>query len=223
MPDLQNTSEPTPGPATPTKEPLLALPSAPVDLGDDPDLASLSAEDIRARLNATQRDMKFRIDAIKHEVAHVGDDVNIGGRPLMDRFREKPLAALGLALASGAMLGLLWGLRRRSKRLPDPDDSADVIRFHVAHMLDSAAHRVARGELADDALASEARKRPVIYVPREDDTRTPSAPGSSKQAFDVAMKTAVGIGVKTGLDVLTKRFTPHEEVFEALADEASSD
>ncbi|OZC02684.1 hypothetical protein [Rubricoccus marinus] len=221
MADLQNTSGPSPGPAIPTSEELLPLPSAHVELGDGVDLSSLSAEDIRARLNATQRDMKFRIQAIKHEVAHVADDVNIDGRPLSDRFRERPLAALALAIASGATLGLLWGLRRRSKRLPSRDERTDVVQYHVAALLDAAALRVARGASADEALQAEVRKRPVVFVPREDETTLAGQPGAKKQAFDVAMKTAVGIGVKTGLDLLTKRFTNHEEVFEALADEAS--
>ena len=223
MPDLQNTSRPTPGPSTPTKgaDPLLSLPAPPITLDDATDLSQLSAEDIKARMQARQRDIKFRIEALKHEALTLTEDVNVGGRPLMDRIRERPLAAVGLALATGALTGLLWGLRKRSKRLPDPNDRDDVIRYHVATLIDAAALRVARGASADAALAAEVRKRPVVFVPNEDETRIQPPVTSRKQAADAAFKTAAGIAVKTAADMLTKRFTGHEEVFEAMADESA--
>lgn len=222
MPDLQNTSDPK-TPAEKKAETLLALPDAPVKITGDVDLADLTAEDLQARLDARQRDIKFRIDALKHEVMEVAEDVNVGGRPLMDRIRERPLAALGLSLASGAMVGLLWGLRKRAKRLPGPSDRDDVIRYHVATLIDAAAMRVARGTSADDALAAEVRKRPVVFVPNDDETRIKPTPTTRKQATDTALKTLTGIAVKTGMDLLTKRFTGHEEVFEAMADEGATE
>ena len=220
MPDLQNTT----GPTTPTQEaePRVVLPAPPVTIGDGTDLSQLSADDLQARLAARERDIKFRIDALKHEALSIAEDVNIGGRPLMDRVRERPLAALGLMIGAGATLGLLWGLGKRARRRPDPNDREDVIRYHVATMLDAAAARVARGATADDAIAAEVRKRPVVFVPNDDETRIKPALSSSRQAADAAFKTAAGIAVKTVADVLTKRFTGHEEVFEAMADDASS-
>jgi hypothetical protein len=119
----------------------LPQPVTPALQPEDPD--GLSAAELKSRLDARQREIRFRLQAIGHETGLIADDVNVGERPFIDRVRERPLAALGLALASGAMVGLLWGLRQRSKRRPDPDDRDDVIRYHVATLIDAAAMRVA--------------------------------------------------------------------------------
>lgn len=204
------------------KEPVLPLPSPPVELADGVDLASLSAEDLQDRLKARRRDIQFRVDALKHELVQVAEDVNVGGRPLMDRVRERPVAALGFALASGATLGLLWGIGKRARRRPGPDHAAEIIRFHTARMLESAATRVARGASVDDAIHEEVRRHPVVFVPADEEPVVKQAASSTRQIVDTALKTAVGIGVKTGLDQLTKRLTGHEETFEAIKD-ASDD
>ena len=201
-------------------EPVLALPSPAVAIGEEEPLTELSAEELQDRLIARRRDIQFRLEAIKHEVMEIGEDVNVGGRPLMDRVRERPWAALGLALASGATVGLLLGIISRVRRAPDPDLASDVIRVHTAAILESAADRVARGASLEDALAEEARKRPVVFVPTDEEPAVQQAASTSRQMVDVALKTAVGIGIKTGLDQLTQRLTGHEEVFEALEDAA---
>ena len=201
-------------------QPVLALPSPSVPIGEEEPLSELSADELQARLLARRRDIQFRIEAIKQEVVQIGEDVNVGGRPLMDRVRERPWAVLGLAAAGGATLGLLWGLGKRARRMPDPDLASDVIRVHTAALLESAAKRVSRGASLDDALAEEARRRPVVFVPADEQPVAKQAASSTRQVVDTALKTAVGIGVKTGLDQLTQRLTGHEEVFNALEDAA---
>lgn len=202
------------------KEPVFPLASPPVRLGDEVDLATLSAEDLQDRLKARRRDIQFRLSAIQHEIVQVAEDVNLGGRPLMDRVRERPLAALGLALGAGATLGLLWGFGKRARRRPVPDHAADIIRLHTARMFHSASQRVARGMTVDEALEHEVRDRPVVFIPADEEPAIKQAVSTTRQMVDTALKTAIGIGVKTGMDHLTKRLTGHEETFEALKDAA---
>ncbi|MEM1056418.1 MAG: hypothetical protein AAGI52_12925 [Bacteroidota bacterium] len=181
-------------------------------------LKGLSSADLKSRLDARQRDLTFHVRALGQELGLVADDVVVGERPLLDRVRERPLAALGLALAAGATLGLLWGFGRRARKRPGPDLAADVIRYHSVAFREAAARRVARGAKVEDALAEEARRRPVVFVPADEQPAILEEKSSTRQLIDTALKTAVGIGVKTASDQLTKKLTGHEETFEALQD-----
>ena len=136
----------------------LSSPATPVLQPEEP-LDGLSAAELKSRLDARQRDLQFRVRALGQELGLVADDVVIGDRPLIDRVRQRPLAAVGLALAAGATLGLLWGFGKRARRRPDPDFAGDLIRYHTAALVRAASRRVARGETTDDAIAAEGRRR----------------------------------------------------------------
>ena len=211
---------PTPGPNSPTK----ALDSGPdsipsvITREDHVSMVHLSAEEIRQQLLARERDIKFRLDALKHEALSVLDDVNVEGRPLGDRIRERPLAFVGGAAGVGATVGILLGLRARAKRRPDPDDQIDFIRARLALALDDAARRVAGGAGVDEALRDSMDTMPVAYSAAPE----PSTSGPHRrQALDLLVKSAAGFAIKAVVDVLVSRFSPHEEVLAALADEAT--
>lgn len=218
MPDLAP-GQPTGGPATPTKsaEPPLPIPAPPAALSTD-DLASLSPEDIQARITARERDMKFRLQAIRHEVRSMGDDVVVGGRPMLDLIRDHKEAAIALALGAGALVGLLWGAARREKRRPDVDDQVDMIRVRMASLLEEAADRVSRGTSTDEAIDRAVRAAPVVYMPgRETSSAAASqAKSSVRQAVDLAVKSAIGFASKAAMDAATKKFTGHATTGEAL-------
>lgn len=209
---------PTPGPTTPTKELQSGPRSLPMSSspGDNVAKVHLTADQIREQLRARERDMQYRIDALKHEALAVLDDVNVGGRPLTDYIRERPLEIAGSALATGALLGLLWGLRARAKRRPQADDFA-VVRARIDVAIEEAAHRVARGADVEDALREAMPVVPALYA------RTESVPeqaaSSTKEAVDVAVKTAIGFGVKAVMDVAIRRFTGHDGTIDALTDD----
>jgi len=209
---------PAPGPLTPTKALEAGPRSLPSDLGDD-DLSKvqLSADEVRQRLIARERDIRYHLDALKHEALTVFDDVNLGGRPVIDRIRERKEEALALAAGAGVVVGLLFGLRARAKRRPDEEDaSVQLIQARLNVALDQAAHRVARGAEAKDAIEGAMETMPVVYG---DGSKIPRPRSAAQQAVEVAVTTAVGFGVKTALDLLVRRYTPHDETFEALAEE----
>lgn len=216
-------SSPTPGPNTPTKSALPdigPIPGPPVNIGNDVSLETLTPEEIRARLAARERDMKYHVAALKHEALTVADDVNIGGRPLMDIIRAQPLRAAAIAVGSGALLGLLIGLRSRAKRRPVQDDDIDFVRARLAFSVEDAARRVARGDETEHALRASMRTMPVIYG--EASGPAEQARRSTNGVIDVVIKSALGFAAKAAADQLTQKLTGHEETFAAVADAAES-
>ncbi len=172
-----------------------------------------TAAEIRARLDARTQAIGDRLASIKHELTTV-QDVTVAGRPLLDHVRRRPLEAAGLTLAAGLVVGLLAGFRARSRRRPPADERTEVLRLYVAQLLDAAAQRaVARGEEAEEAIERVLAKKPplIYYAPPEARRRSTFA-----ETFDVAVKSAMGFGVKVALDRLAQRITQEDELFAAL-------
>ena len=213
---------PTPGPNSKTQTPgpsLGPIPSPPVTVGDGVALDQLTADQIRARLAARERDLKYHVAALKHEAATVLDDVVVDGRPLMDRIREKTGLALGVAAAAGAFVGMLFGLRARAKRrVSPPEDHVEFVRARLALALDEAAGRVARGASVEEAMQASMATVPAVFG----DVQVPEHHREARQtALDVALQTAVGFGVKTAMDLAIRRYTNSDGAVDALADAAS--
>lgn len=207
---------PTPGPNSPTKALESGPRSLPADGGPDVDAVHLSADEIRQRLIARERDMQYHIDALKHEASTVLDDVNVGGRPLMDRIRQRPEVVVLAAAGVGAVIGALFGLRARRKRRPDHDDAVDFIRARLAVALDEAADRVARGDDVETSIREAMDSMPVAYG--DSLGAAHQAKSSFREAVDVAVKSAVGIGAKSLMDVAIRKYTGHTGVADALDD-----
>ena len=209
---------PTPGPLSPTKALESGPDSLPSAIVPDTDLDKLhlTADQVRQRLIARERDIQYHIDALKHEAMTVFDDVNIDGRPLTDRIREKPEEFVAAAAGAGVFVGVVLGLWARARRRPDPEDEVGFVRVRLDVALEEAAHRVARGEDTEAALRHAMEPMPVAYG----DTGAGVGRGhsSSRQALDVALQTAVGFGVKAVIDVLVRRYTDHDGTIDALTD-----
>jgi|GEM_PF-3901056 len=201
MPDLLP-GQPTGGPDTPTRpaEPALPLPAPPASMAAD-DLTTLSATEIEERLRARERDMKFRLVALRHEVGELGSDLTVGGRPLLDWIRDRTELIVGGAAAVGLVAGLLLGVRARRRTWSGLDDTGDVVRFRMAGLLEEAAQRVAGGDDLEEATRRAVAAAPVVYA----DNRVEAAARSSlMQAVDVGLKSLVGVVAKSVGDQITK-------------------
>ena len=209
---------PTPGPLSPTK----ALESGPSSLPSaivpdtDLDKLHLTADQVRQQLIARERDIQYHLDALKHEALTVFDDVNVDGRPLMDRIRQKPELFVGAAAGAGLLIGSLFGLRARAKRRPASDLEVGFIRARMHLALEEAAHRVADGEDPEGALRASMKGVPAAYG--DSGAGRTRGDSSTVKAFDVALQTAVGFGVKALLDIGIRRFTGHDGTLDALTD-----
>lgn len=179
---------------------------------DTPTYPAPTSAELRARLDARTQAIQQRLSTLRHEVTTVAD-VSVNGRPVTDYVRARPFYYTGLSLAGGLALGLLAGLVARARRRSPLDEHAEVFRLYAASLLDAAATRVARGEEAGKAIEKALRQRaPVVH------NASPKAEAKSTlgETFDVAVKTALGFGVKAGMDALVKRFTHQEELFSAV-------
>ena len=177
-----------------------------------PDYPTPSSVELRARLDARERSIQQHLSALEHEVTTVSD-VTVAGRPLPDAIRSGGLRYPALVLAGGLLLGLLLGLRKRGRRQPERPEHDEFLRLYAASVLDAAARRVARGEATDAAIEKTLRRRPplVYYRPTEPERR-----GTLAETWDVAVKSALGFGVKAGLDTLAQRITGQPELFRAV-------
>lgn len=212
-------------PTLPTSTPpdgALASPPVrvPERIDPDHDLTPLPSREIRARLAARERDIKFHLESLKHEVTTVAG-VTVGGRPLPDVAREHAVRNALIAAGVGLALSVLRGLRKRAKRRPDPDTEVDLARLRLSIALEDAARRVVRGADADAALRRSLRTVPVMYGDTTDVGETSES--TSRKVIDVVATTVAGFAAKMAMDEVTKRFTPHEEVFAALADAVDDD
>ena len=210
-------------PETPSSTPPRGpLPSPPVRVPEriDPDHTTrpLPASEIRARLDARQRDIEYHLTALKHEVTTVAD-VSVGGRPLPDVAREHALRNALIAGGVAALLGLLRGLRKRARRRAAFDSGAAFEEARLDAVLDAAARLVARGKDREAALKSVLRSVPAV-VPAPPERRPRRVQAATSGAGTVVLQAAAGFAAKTALDLLTKRLTGHEETFSAVADAA---
>lgn len=204
----------TPGPATPVEPVTTPVPNPVPTSGAGLDLESLTPEDIQAQIVARERDMKYQIEAIKNEILTIADDVNINGRPFIDVFRAHPERSLAIAGAIGASVGVLLGVWARRRRRPEPDDGVEFVRARLSTLLDEAAWKVARGVPTEDAMRHTFKTVPAVYSDRQ----PISTPHEHTTVGGIVGKAALGFALKTGLDLMTKRLTGHEETFEALSD-----
>lgn len=173
----------------------------------------LSSAELRARLDARQRDIQNHLAGLRHELSTVAD-VTVAGRPVLDHVRSEPLRALAVSAAAGATLGVLVAaLGRLFRQKPDESEEGVAVRLLVGSLLDEAAERVARGEDTDVALRRAARRHsPTIYYAPQ----SASARGMVRETLDLAVKSALGFAVKTGMDVLAEKLTGTPEVFAAV-------
>jgi len=193
-------------------EPHLPAPAEPVRAEE-----VLTLSEIRERLAARERSVGDRLSALRAEVTRI-DDVTIAGRPALDHVRAHPVGALASAVAVGALVGVVAGLLGRAMR-GEEDEQESVMRMLTTSVVDDAARRVALGDDPQRALQRVVRRRApmVSYTPP-----APAAAGAIRSSFDMALKSAVGFGLKAGLDMLTKQLTGKPEVLGAVSDASES-
>ena len=177
----------------------------------------LTTADIRSRLAARERSVTDRLSSLRDEVTTL-DDLTFAGRPLLDHVRAHPARAVVVAVVAGAAVGALGGLLGRALRSED-DEQEGVMHLLTQSVIDEAARRAALGEDPQRALERVARRRaPMVqYTPA-----APAGPGPIRQSLDLAIKSALGFGMKAAMDTLTKHLTGKPEVIQAAAEAAEN-
>lgn len=174
-----------------------------------------SSAALKAELAVREQDVAYRLNELKAEITAPFGGLGGGARPLLSSAKANPERLLAIAGAVGATAGILLGLRARRKRRPEPNAGIDFVQARLETFLDAAAAKVARGARSEDALDDLFRTVPVVYADRQ--LVAESSSGETSVLKTLA-KSALGFGLKMGMDALTQRLTGHEETFAALAD-----
>lgn len=173
-----------------------------------------SLDELRARLDARESGIRDHLAGLKAELTTL-DDLTVGGRPLLGHVRASPVRAVAYTAAAGLVVGVLSGLAAR-RHHEEASDEEQTIRLLTTALLDDAATHVARGDDTQTALRRAARRHaPTVYYAPQPEVR-----GTIRETFDLAVKSAIGFGVKMALDMLSERLTGTPEVFTA-AEEAA--
>jgi hypothetical protein len=122
---------------------------------------------------------------------------------------------VGSSVAAGAAVALtVYGLRRAFRRRPEVDEQALLMRGYLDEIVDDAAYRVATGEDTDDAISDAFASRPPLIV--MDSHSREARPGVMTELFSSVLTTALGFGIKIGMDMLAQRLTGEPEVIQAV-------
>lgn len=173
-----------------------------------PSYAHLNSRQLRAELEGRTLSIQSTVESLKAELSTVtglnltGAEVSAAPKP------DNTLRNVGIAVAGGLALGVLAGLRSRSKRKPAPEGDLDLVRVRLATLLDDAAGRVAKGTSAEEALRATLRKTPVVYGPSSEAAVAGNQSKSSiRKVVDLAVKSAGGFVLNVVMDELQEAFT----------------
>ena len=192
---------------------------ADLERADKPEKAErekLTTGELRLLVETREQELLGHLSGLRSEFTTL-DDVTVAGEPLPSYVRRRPFETAGGALAAGASVGLLLGLWARARRRPEADGTVQIAQAYFDDSLDDAAYRVRGGLSGDEAVRAMLRDRGPVVLYR------PSPPaeavrGPIRESVDLAIKTALGFGVKMGLDLLAKKLTGQREVFDAVQD-----
>ena len=168
----------------------------------------LAKKDVRVQLAAREETIALRLQGLQRELETTGDAIQTA-------IFAHPFVSTAGALAAGVTTGLVFGGRRKKRRKADRQadrqaDRPDVPTSHrhlVDHYIDAVARNVQKAEAAGDdpqkavRRALEGRVPVVAYAPAS----AQQEEGFFKQGFDLAIKTAFGFAVRSGLDFVTDR------------------
>ncbi|MGI9174428.1 MAG: hypothetical protein ACR2GR_03810 [Rhodothermales bacterium] len=162
----------------------------------------LDKKDVRVQLAAKEETIGLRLQGLQHELETTGEAIQAA-------IFDHPLVSTAGALVAGVTTGLVFGGRRKKRRKADRQaDRPDVPAAHrnlVDHYIDAVARRAQQAEAAGDdpqkavRRALEGRVPVVAYAPAS----AQQDEGFFKQGFDLAIKTAFGFAVRSGLDFVT--------------------
>lgn len=159
----------------------------------------LARKDIEAQLAAKREEIDLRMQGLRHEIATTGEAVKA-------TIFEHPFAGTAGSLLAGVATGLVFGGRRKSERRKRGKDHPDVPAAHRA-LVDDYIDAVAREahQAGRKGASTRAAVRQALdgRVPLIAYAGTQHQEGFFKQGFDLAVKTALGFGIRAGLDYAT--------------------
>ena len=155
----------------------------------------LSKQELEQRLNQQTEFIKRRLDALQTDVQDLGTNAR-------EAVFSNPWLGIGGALASGLLVGLIFGGRSRSDSGLDGSHRA-VLDAYIDTVAQDARYLVKRGKDTDVAVREALGDRVPLIVY---ETAGAEAIGTLRKVFDLLVTTATGFLVKVVLDRATASF-----------------
>lgn len=151
---------------------------------------------LERRLAVTEEQIKRRIDGLENEIVSTPAAIR-------DAIRKNPWVGVGAAVAAGAVVGVIFGRKRKKSSVPPAHQA--LIEGYISAVADDVRRGIKRGKDPEDVVRKSLHeKTPVIvYTPNDVTARASQQVGMMRQVADLALKTALGFAVKTAIDFLT--------------------
>lgn len=156
-----------------------------------------STSNIRRELDAKEDQIKRRLDALEGEIVSTPAAIK-------SAIMKNPLLGIGGAVAVGAVIGLIYGVRKKGRSPLAPDHEALIDRY-ISAVADEVSRGVRRGRDPEDVVRKSLKGRApvIVYTPGPVESGHPDSKGMLRQLGDLTLKTALGFAVKAAVDLLT--------------------
>lgn len=151
---------------------------------------------IERQLASKEAQIKQRIEGLENEVVSTPAAVRAA-------IRKNPWLGLGAAVAAGAVVGLVFGGRRKNSAVPPAHQA--LIEGYISAVADEVRKGVRRGKDPEEVVRKTLKDRSpiIVYAPERVERVGREPKGFLREVGDLTMKTALGFAVKTALDFFT--------------------
>ena len=155
-----------------------------------------SKANLERRLAVTEEQIRMRIDGLENEIVSTPAAIR-------DAIRKNPWVGVGAAVAAGAVVGLVFGRKRKKSAVPPAHQA--LIEGYISAVADDVKRGIRRGKDPEDVVRKSLHEKTpvVVYTPSDATARAREQVGTMRQVADLALKTALGFAVKTAIDFLT--------------------
>lgn len=151
---------------------------------------------IERQLASKKEQILQRIDGLENEIVSTPAAVRAA-------IRKNPWVGVGAAVAVGAVVGIIFGGRRKKSELPPAHQA--LVEGYINAVADEVRKGVRRGKDPDEVVRKSLHDRApvIIYAPDTDDRVESKQSSFLRQVGDLTLKTALGFAVKTAIDFFT--------------------
>jgi hypothetical protein len=166
----------------------------------------LTKAEIEAQLKAKEEDIQARLEALKNEVEHAGDDAR--------QFAvSRPQLLAGGAIVAGILIGWYLTGRSRRKRERRMARSHNALVEQYMHALSGVVRmELADGKDIDTAVRDAMRNHLPLIVVEPGAGEERSNGGFIREAMSFFLQTALGFASKALMDQLQSRLNLEEQV-----------
>lgn len=151
---------------------------------------------LERRLASKEAQIKQRIDGLESEIVSTPAAVRAA-------IRKNPWLGVGAAVAAGAVVGLIFGGRKKNSAVAPAHQA--LIEGYISAVADEVRKGVRRGKDPEEVVRKTLKDRSpiIVYAPEKVERVGREPKGFLREVGDLTMKTALGFAVKTALDFFT--------------------